>query len=269
MTFVVPAEMDLQSDGPVRVITLNRPDALNAVNVPLHTALTQVWASIAADDEARAVVLTGAGRAFSAGGDVEFMQRGRDPELRARTVEEARRIMLEMLTFPLPIIAAVNGPAVGLGASLAVLCDLVYIADTAYLADPHVLVGLVAGDGGAAMWPLHTSLMRAKEFLFTGDRVDAPTAVAIGLANRVVPGDEVLQEAIALGHRLARVPAVALRDTKRALNMHALQAATGPLEFALTAERYSMGDGPYTAFLDHQLAKQQSAPSNRPSGPRP
>src|SRR5260221_12884219 len=111
-----------------------------------------------------------------------------------------------MVRFPLPVIAAVNGPAVGLGCSLAVACDLVFMSELAFLADPHVTVGLVAGDGGAALWPLLTSMLRAKEYLFTGDRIPATVAVELGLANRVVASDTLVADAIAVAHRLASMP---------------------------------------------------------------
>ena len=107
---------------------------------------------------------------------------------------------------------------------MAVSCDIVLIAESAFIADTHVNIGLVCGDGGAVAWPLMMSLLKAKEYLFTGDRISAPEAVALGLANRVVPGDTLLDEAKALAHRLAAQPAQAIQETKRALNLH-LQAA--------------------------------------------
>lgn len=239
-------------DGPVRTVTLNRPENLNAADAAMHARLSRIWAELAADPEARAVVLTGAGRAFSAGGDFTFMRGHRDPQARWRTMDEARRIITEMLHFPLPVVAAVNGPAVGLGSSLALMCDLVLMADTAFLSDPHVLVGLVAGDGGAATLPAHASLLHAKEFLFLGDRVDAQTAVARGMANRIVPSADLAAEATALAHRLAELPQHALRDTKRALNLGVELAYASSRNFAIAAERYSMTDTDHQAFLDAQ-----------------
>ena len=251
-------EIQVRAHGAVRVVTLNRPEERNAVNAAMHQGLVEIWRELADDTEARAVVLTGAGGAFCAGGDFAFMLECQEPDGRWRVMDEARRIITEMVRFPLPVVAAVNGPAVGLGCSLAALCDLVLISDSAYLADPHVLVGLVAGDGGAAVWPLHTSLHRAKEFLLTGDRVDAETAVNIGLANRVVPAAELLDEAIALAGRLAKVPARALQETKRALNMHLEQAMTGPMGYAVAAERYSMGDSPHVTFVEAQKVAREA-----------
>ena len=238
----LPDEISVRAEGAVRVVTLERSEQLNAANEAMHAGLARVWGQLAADPDARAVVLTGAGRAFSAGGDFAWMTRIQaDEPYRQRIIDEARAILLEMLRFPLPLIAAVNGPAVGLGCSLAISCDLVLISDSAHLADPHVAVGLVAGDGGAALMPMFTSLLRAKEFVFTGDRIPAPLAVELGLANRVVPAAQLQAEALALAERLAKLPQRALLDTKRAFQLHIEQAARAPMELALATEFRSMG----------------------------
>jgi enoyl-CoA hydratase/carnithine racemase len=148
----------------------------------------------------------------------------------------------------------VNGPAVGLGCSLALLSDLVLIADDAYVADPHVQVGLVAGDGGALVLPLLVGATRAKELLFLGDRVSAEEAVRLGIANRVVPKDKLLDEAMDLAGRLAALPAQALRGTKRAVNLHLEQAMAAVLEPALLAERDSMHDPDHIAAVEEIIA---------------
>ena len=161
----LPEEIDVAAEGPLRIITLNRPGALNAVNDALHTGLARLWPRLSEDWDARAAVLTGSGRAFSAGGDFGYLEElGRDPVLRTRTIAHGRDLVLGMARCRVPVVAAVNGPAVGLGCSLVALSDIVYIAPDAYLADPHVQVGLVAADGGPLTWPLHTSLHRAKEY---------------------------------------------------------------------------------------------------------
>lgn len=227
----------VETDGPVRVVTMSRPECRNAINAELHAELTAVWARLAADPAAGSVVLTGAGSAFSAGGDAEWLlEVHRDAEVRWRAIDEARRLVLELLRCPLPVIAAVNGPAVGLGSSLASLCDVVLMADTAYFADPHVLLGVAAGDGAVVTWPFLVSLLRAKQWLFTGDRISATDAERFGLATRIVPGDELLTEAMALAHRLAALPRAALRATKRALNLHLERAAHGTLDYVCAAE---------------------------------
>ena len=237
MKYDLPPEVTVEEDGPVRIVTLNRPDQLNAVNEGLHHGVATVWRQIAADPGARAAVITGAGPAFCAGGDMTwFAAVGEDAELRAAVIRQAREVVHELVAFPLPLVAAINGAAVGLGCSLAVLCDIVLMADNAFLADPHVGVGLVCGDGGAVTWPLFMSLLKAKEYLFTGERIRAEKAEQLGLCNRVVPAAELRDEALLLAHKLAGLPTKALRDTKRALNLHLQQAVTNVLDFALAAE---------------------------------
>lgn len=237
-------------DGDVRVVTLNRPQHLNGVSAELHRELAAVWGRLAEDHKARAVVLTGAGRAFSAGGDIDHLLRlCEDEELRETSIRLDRQIQTAMIRFPLPVVAAVNGPAVGLGCSLALGCDLVLMADDAYLADPHVSVGLVAGDGGVTLWPLLTSLLRAKEYLFTGDRIPAAEAVGLGLANRTVPAAALHEEALTLAHRLAAQPPHALRATKAALATVAEQVSRGGMEFALLAEKGTMAGDEYREIM--------------------
>jgi len=255
----LPEEIQIRSEGPVRIVTLNRPEQLNATNAALHRGLSLVWRQLADDPDARAVILTGAGKAFSAGGDFHFMTKLQaDEGFRNQTLEEARTILLDMIRFPLPLIAAVNGPAVGLGCSLVLSCDLVLLSDQAHLADPHLAVGLVPGDGGAALWPLFTSMLRVKEFLFTGDRIGPEQAVALGLANRVVPAADLMGEALKLAQRLARLPQRALRDTKRALNAHIERAVTGPLEIAIQAELASMASPEHAERVRKLIAKSTS-----------
>jgi len=176
----VPPELDVTCDGPLRIVTLNRPEHLNATNHELHLALASVFPQLDADQDARAVVLTGAGRAFSAGGDFAYLEALAAGEaLREQTLADARRIVTGMVRCRLPIVAAVNGPAVGLGCSLVALSDIVFIAESAHLADPHVMVGLVAADGGPVVWPLLTSLHLAKEYALTGERISARRAAEI------------------------------------------------------------------------------------------
>jgi len=233
----LPSEITVESKGAVRVVRLNRADQLNATNQALHRGLTEVWQELASDRDARAVVLTGNGRAFSAGGDMDWFGEIRADETeRRRAMNEARQLVEEMVAFPLPVVAAVNGAAVGLGCSVAVLCDIVLMAQSAFMADPHVSIGLVAGDGGVLTWPLLTSLLNAKEYIFTGDRISSEAAVKLGLANRVVEDGQLVDEAIALAARLAEQPARALQDSKRALNLHLQRAISGIIEYAVAAE---------------------------------
>ena len=252
-------DLVVTADGPVRLVELNRPEQLNAMSEGLHTALAGLWDELTADEQARAVVLTGRGRAFSAGGNFEVMTRvQRDAAFREQNVDEARRIMTGMLRCPLPIVAAVNGPAVGLGSSLALLSDLVLMAPEAYLSDPHVKVGLVAGDGGALLLPLIVGPARAKELLFLGGRVGAEDAVRLGIANRVAAGGEaLLTEAMDLAHRLSALPAQALRETKRAVNLHLEQALGTVMESALLAERESMSSPEHAAIVEEIISRKR------------
>ena len=155
-----------------------------------------------------------------------------------------------MLRFHLPVVAAVNGPAVGLGASVAVTCDIVLIAESTYIADTHVNIGLTAGDGGAATWPLLIGMLRAKEYLLTGERIPAALAVEFGLANRVVADDQLMPEALALAHKLSALPPQSLQETKRALNVHLQQAVASVLPFALSAEAESFATPEIKATIE-------------------
>ena len=243
-------------DDGVAVVTLNRPAALNATDEALHGALAEVWPRLSADSEGRAIVLTGAGRAFSGGGDLDLLRRmSEDPALRERIMAEAVEIVEAMIAVPVPIVAAVNGPAVGLGCSLSAMSDLVVMDEDAYFADPHVLLGLVAADGGALTWPLLTSLLRAKEFLLLGDRLPAPQALELGLANRVVPAGTSVERATELAVRLAALPPQAVRETKAALN-HTLRSvvasALGPV---VEAESASFDEPAFRANLARMLER--------------
>ncbi len=241
MTYNLPPELTVAADGPVRTVTLNRPAELNAINQPLHWALANVWQQLAADQAARVVILTGAGRAFSAGGDLGWITSFLDdPAARDESLREGAQIIEEMLRFPLPVIAAVNGAAVGLGCSVAVLSDIVLMSETAHLADPHVTVGLVAGDGGAAFWPLLTPILRSREYLYTGERIPAAAAVELGLATRTITPGDLLAEARRLAGRLAAQPAAALRGTKRVANMYLSQALSGAMQAGFAAEAVTM-----------------------------
>ena len=234
----MPAEIDVRADGPLRIITLNRPDDLNAVNDNLHVGLARLWQRLTDDPTARAAVITGAGRAFSAGGDFAYLaELAQDADLRAKTIRDGREIVLGMARCRIPVVAAVNGPAVGLGCSLVALSDIVYIAKDAFLADPHVQVGLVAADGGPLTWPLHISLMLAKEYALTGTKIRAERAVELGLANHVA--EDPVVEATACAQRILELPQQAVESTKRLLNIHLERAVLASLDYALSAESQS------------------------------
>jgi enoyl-CoA hydratase len=205
--------------GDVLRVAIDHPEsALNSVDGGLHEELTRLFRDLKREDQARAVLLIGRGRAFSAGGDFAWFPTLDDLGKLEHLRRDAKQMIWDLLVVELPIVAALNGPAVGLGASLALLCDVIFMADTATLADPHVRVGIVAGDGGAAIWPLVLGPARAKQFLLTGDPVSAEEALRMGLVNRVVPGDALEAEALAFAARLAAGAPLAVRYTKQAVN---------------------------------------------------
>jgi enoyl-CoA hydratase len=252
----VPDELEVVIEGPIRVVRLNRPDRLNATNHELHRGLAGLFPQIDADHEARAVVLTGNGKAFSAGGDFTYLDElARDGDRRQETLAHGRQIVTGMVGCRVPIVAAVNGAAVGLGCSLVALSDIVYMAESTHLADPHVLMGLVAADGGPVTWPLLMSLQLANEYALTGDRIPARRAAEIGLVNHVCPDDEVLEQAMACANRIAKLPRGAVEDTKRILNLHLERAVLATLDYALAAEDRSFLSPELRANLDRVLEK--------------
>jgi enoyl-CoA hydratase/carnithine racemase len=255
-TYQVPDEIQVEADGPLRIVRLNRPDVLNATNHSLHQGLAELWPQVDADVEARAVVLTGNGRAFSAGGDLDYISElADDPALRKLSLTHGKMIVTGMVNCRVPIVAAVNGPAVGLGCSLVALSDIAFMAESAHLADPHVLLGLVAADGGPITWPLLTSLMLAKEYALTGDRIASDRAAAIGLVNHVVPDGEVMEQALACARKIATLPQQAVEDTRRVVNLHLQRAVTATIDYALTAENRSFDSAELRANLDRMRSK--------------
>ncbi len=222
-------------DG-VAVCTLNRPEALNAVTMEGHHEMEQLFGQLAADPEVKTVVITGAGRAFCAGGDVKGMGTGGFSRPGGIFDSGARQLLSNLLSIEKPVIAAVNGDAVGLGATIALACDVIFMADTARVGDPHVKVGLVPGDGGAAIWPLLVGPHRAKEYLMSGDLVPAAEAERIGLVNHVVPAESVLDEALAFADRLAKGATLAIRFAKIAVQRAVLQSVFNSMDLGLALE---------------------------------
>jgi enoyl-CoA hydratase/carnithine racemase len=231
----------LRSEGSrVRVLTLNRPGSRNALDGQLHAAMLSAVRAVADEPEVRALVVTGAGDAFSAGGDfglIEQMQA--DPKLRQATLNKSRALFWSLVSLEIPVIAAVNGPAVGAGATLALLSDIVLMAKQAYLAEPRVSIGLVPGDGSAILWPLLAGIPAARAYLFTGDPMPAAEAHRLGLVHRLVERDALLAEAMELADRLAGLSPHAVRATKRALTLQVETSALAGFELAIDAESQS------------------------------
>ncbi len=247
-------EIVVEMHDDVRVVVLNRPQSLNATNETLHGELARIWGTLDSDPDVAAIVLTGAGDAFSGGGDLELLERMvNDRDLRTRIMAEAVDIVRAMTAVRAPIVAAVNGAAVGLGCSLASMCDLVVMEEQAYFADPHVALGLVAADGGAITWPLLTGLLRAKEYLLLGDRLPAEDAVNFGLANRVVPEGSGRQAAIELATRLAALPPQSVRETKALLNTTMRATVDSILPDAVESESASFDEPAFQANLARML----------------
>ena len=207
-------------------MTLNRPEVLNAANQQLHTELVEVWRTIDRDPDVHVAVVTGAGRAFSAGGDLQMVEdayRNYDEVL--RILDEARDLVYNMLNCSKPIISAINGPAVGAGLVVALLADISIAAENARLADGHVRMGVAAGDHAAIIWPLLCGMAKSKYYLMTSDFVSGKEAEKMGLVSLCVPDDQVLTKAAEVAENLATGPRHAIRFTKRALNQWLLQAS--------------------------------------------
>lgn len=209
-------------------MTLNRPDVLNAANVRLHTEFVEVWKTIDADPSVHVAVVTGAGRAFSAGGDLGMVENAyQNYEEVVRILNEARDLVYNMLHCDTPIISAINGAAVGAGLVVALLADISIAAESARLADGHVRLGVAAGDHSAIIWPLLIGMAKSKYYLLTSDFISGIEAERTGLVSLCVPDDQLLDKAMAVATDLATGPRHAIKFTKRALNQWLLQV--GPI----------------------------------------
>lgn len=206
-----------KKDG-VAILTLNNPDAMNAIGKPEHAEIEQIFEDMNEDQEVRAVILTGAGRAFSAGGDINLMVEGyTDHSIRISSTS-VKRIILNLLNCRKPVVAALNGACAGLGATIALQCDVVIASEKARIGDPHIGVGILPGDGGCIIWPLLVGMCKAKQYLMTGEMVNAVDAERMGLITKVVPPDKLMEEAWAWASRFANGPFLALSLTKMSLN---------------------------------------------------
>jgi enoyl-CoA hydratase len=212
----------VKKEGKVLTLTLHRPEQLNAVNSRMHTELAQIFRDVREEKEVNVIILTGTGRAFSAGGDVRLIEESYSNReaIKRVVLDEAKKIIYDLLELEKPVIAKVNGPATGLGATIALFCDIIIASEKAVFGDPHVKVGVVAGDGGCVIWPLLVGICKAKEMLFTGDLLTAKEAERIGLINRVVPAEDLDKTVDELAQRLASGATQAISATKIAVNKH-------------------------------------------------
>jgi enoyl-CoA hydratase len=235
--------LELTKDGAVATLTLSRPEVMNRIDHLAHVGLITELQALARDREIRAVVLASTGKVFSAGGDFELMLEAHaDPLNRREIVDDARTLLTALLGLPQPIVAAMQGAAIGLGATIVLCCDAVVVARTAQIADSHVNVGLVAGDGGAVIWPAVTGALRARRHLLTGDPLDAQTAYQLGLVTDLVDTpEEVLETATALARKIAALPPLAVQLTKRAIVKGLMHRVGEVLDVSLAYEETTLG----------------------------
>lgn len=222
-------------------IAFNRPEVMNAFSAKMHIEIVEALRFAATDPGSDVILLTGEGRAFSAGGDLDRMEECiADPAEFDREAADAKRLVYSLLEIDKPVVARVNGHAVGLGATIALFCDVIFAAESAKIGDPHVKVGLVAGDGGAVIWPQLIGFARAKEYLLTGDLLPAPEAATLGLINHAVPDDELDARVDAFCERLLCGATQAIRWTKSTINIELKRIAHAVMEPGIALETLSV-----------------------------
>ena len=249
-------------DGGILWVTLDRPERRNAIHPEMHAEMAPLFARIAGDPAVRVVVITGAGdKAFSVGADFGGMQDNLDAggyeDGHPGLMVDSAAIVRAQLSIRQPIIAAINGDAIGLGATLALFCDLVLMAAHARIGDPHVKAGIVAGDGGAILWPLLLGPHRGKEVLMLGDLMSAEQALGLGLVNHLHPGDSLHAEAEALATRLARGPRVAIEFNKRLANAEILDRVSRLLDTSLALEALTFETADHREAVQSFLEKRE------------
>lgn len=234
-------------DGDVHYVTLNRPETLNAISEDMYVGLLRILPQVDRAPESKVMVVTGAGRGFCSGGDIKIAREKRHRDGvhtvldydRGRVKSPGLEMIHMLLSLEKPSIAMVNGPAAGLGANLALLMDVAIMADEAVIGDTHVKAGLVAGDGGAVIWPLLVGPNRAKEFLMTGRLLTGQEAAQLGLVSRSVPRAELESQVKAMAEELAAIPAYAARATKVVINQSLMATTTLLLQTSLAYEQLS------------------------------
>ena len=220
----------------IMTVYFNRPEKLNVFTAEMEREVCQFLHDGAIDKDFDVVILTGKGRAFSAGGDIEewMLPNVQDPGSCEPILP--KRTIFALLDFPKPIIAKLNGHAIGLGATIALYCDVIFAAEHANIADPHVRVGLSAGDGGAIIWPQLIGYAKAREYLMTGEFVPAPKAEQIGLINYCLPADELDAAVDAFARKLLKGAMKAIVATKMTINLSLRQIATAVMDASIGYE---------------------------------
>jgi enoyl-CoA hydratase len=250
-------QLQVTRDGAVVTVTLNRPEVKNAVNEELHHELSTIFWDLDCDDSCEVVILTGAGNSFSAGGDLRWiLSMCGDPVASTTAGRDGRRIQNTMLDLEKPVIAKVRGPAIGLGCSLSLFCDFVYATPDAVFADPHVSVGLVAGDGGALIWPQLIGYARARRYLLTGDSIRGSEAAEIGLITEAVPDDQLDDVVAAMADRLLHGAKHAIKWTKSSINAGLKLMANSVLDRAAAVENLTQMTEDNRIALEAFLAKE-------------
>ena len=213
------ADAIIEQRGHTLILTLNRPEARNALSTEMLSIMVDAWDRVDDDPDIRCCILTGAGGYFCGGGDLNWvLSQNRDLVVSSHAGRSSRRIQNSILDLEKPIIAKVRGPAIGLGCSLALYCDFVYATPDATFADPHVSVGLVAGDGGTILWPQLIGYARARRYLLTGDPIKGAEAAEIGLITEAVPGEELDEVVAHMASRLLSGAKYAIKWTKSSIN---------------------------------------------------
>jgi enoyl-CoA hydratase len=251
--------INAERNGRILTLTMNRPKQLNAIDETLHEELSRIFYDVAADSKTDVVVLTGSGSVFCAGGDLDWLNRMHgDPNAFAKTVWEGKRIINSLLDIEQPVIARLPGHAIGLGCTLALFCDIIYATKLTKIGDPHVSVGLVAGDGGAVIWPQLIGYPRAKEYLMTGDLLSADHASDIGLINYAVSEDQLDDVVYGMAERLAGGAINAIKWTKASINTGLKQVANSVLDTAFNFEAMSQ------MTQDHKIATEAFLAKKKP-----
>jgi enoyl-CoA hydratase len=246
------------------LVTINRPEKMNAATTRMHGEFVEVWRTIRADDETRVAVVTGAGRAFSVGGDLdEELAKAGDAEKIIMQGEEARALVWNMIDLDKPVISAINGPAAGAGLAVALSADISIIAEDAKITDAHTRIGVASGDHAVLLWPLYCGMPKAKLYLLTADLLDGKEAERIGLVSMCVPREKLMDTALGLADRLALMPQRAIRFTKRCLN-HWLRLGGPAFDLSTVYESLNFMEPDaregLTAFLEKRPPSFPSAP---------